>query len=114
MLNINPKMLSRLAEIEDDLVGRRERAEREAWLGEIEGIDLTLSFLRQKHSETKRLARLAPAGPTMITLGPPLPRQAERRCLHGKSQRMTCPIQGVDAQISRFSPAGPATEPRCP
>ncbi|MEV4241645.1 hypothetical protein AB0J47_41590 [Nocardia sp. NPDC049737] len=74
MLNINPKMLSRLAEIEDDLLGRRERAEREAWLSEIDGIDLTLSFLRQKRSETERLARLAPAGPTMITLEPPPPR----------------------------------------
>ncbi|MFI6959750.1 hypothetical protein ACIBJI_40590 [Nocardia sp. NPDC050408] len=74
MLNINPKMLSRLAEIEDDLLGRRERAEREAWLSEIDGIDLTLSFLRQKRSETERLARLPPAGPTMITLEPPPPR----------------------------------------
>lgn len=74
MLNINPKMLSRLTEIEHDLVRRRERAEQEAWLGEIEGIDLTLSFLRQKRSETERLARLAPAGPTMITLAPPPPR----------------------------------------
>jgi hypothetical protein len=58
---VNPKMLARLTEIEDDLIGRRERAEREAWLGEIEGIDLTLSFLRQKRSETELLARLASA-----------------------------------------------------
>ena len=48
MLAINPKMLPRLNEIEDDLLARRARAERENWLGEVEGIDLTLTFLRQK------------------------------------------------------------------
>jgi hypothetical protein len=36
-------MLPRLYEIEDDLMGRRNRAEHEGWLGEIEGIDLTLA-----------------------------------------------------------------------
>jgi hypothetical protein len=60
MLAINPKMLARLDEIEDDLLARRARAEREAWLGEVEGIDLTLTFLRQKRGEAKRLARVAP------------------------------------------------------
>ena len=56
----NPKMLPRLDEIEDDLLARRARAEHEAWLREVEGIDLTLTFLRQKREETKRLARIAP------------------------------------------------------
>ena len=60
MLNINPKMLPRLDEIEEDLLERRGRAEPEAWLGEIEGIDLTLTYLRQKREETKRLTRIAP------------------------------------------------------
>jgi site-specific recombinase XerD len=60
MLNINPKMLPRLDEIEDDLVSRRTRAEQENWLGEVEGIDLTLTFLRQKREQTQRLARVAP------------------------------------------------------
>jgi hypothetical protein len=31
-----------------------------AWLGEVEGIDLTLSFLRQKRAETRRLALITP------------------------------------------------------
>jgi len=60
MLNINPKMLPRLDEIEDDLLARRSRAEHEGWLGEVEGIDLTLTFLRQKREQTQRLARIAP------------------------------------------------------
>lgn len=66
-VNINPKMLPRLDEIEDDLIARRARAEQEAWLGEVEGIDLTLAFLRQKREETKRLARIAP-----VDLGTPV------------------------------------------
>ncbi|HZE15064.1 MAG TPA: site-specific integrase, partial [Mycobacterium sp.] len=67
MLNINPKMLPRLDEIEEDLLERRGRAELEAWLGEIEGIDLTLTYLRQKREETKRLTRIAP-----VDLGTPV------------------------------------------
>jgi hypothetical protein len=35
VLNINPKMLPRLDEIEDDLQARRGRAAREGWLGEV-------------------------------------------------------------------------------
>ena len=60
MINISPKMLPRLDEIEDDLQARRSRAGHEGWLGEIEGIDLTLTFLRQKRDQTRRLARIAP------------------------------------------------------
>jgi hypothetical protein len=32
-----------------------------AWLGEVEGIDLTITCLRQKRDQTQRLARIAPA-----------------------------------------------------
>ena len=60
MININPKMLPRIDEIEDDLQARRIRAAHEGWPGEIEGIDLTLTFLRQKRDQTRRLARIAP------------------------------------------------------
>jgi hypothetical protein len=60
MININPKMLPRLDEIEVDLLARRARAEAEGWLGEIEGLDLTLTFLRQKRDQTRQLARVAP------------------------------------------------------
>ncbi|MFR9749421.1 tyrosine-type recombinase/integrase [Nocardia sp. 004] len=70
MLAINPKILPRLDEIEEDLLARRARAEREAWLGEVEGIDLTLTYLRQKRDETKRLARIAPVGLGMPVITP--------------------------------------------
>ncbi|WP_405443689.1 hypothetical protein OG373_39390 [Streptomyces avidinii] len=57
MLQVNPKMLSRLAELEKDLLMRRKRAQAEQWLGEIEGIDLTLTFLRSKRSDAARTRR---------------------------------------------------------
>ena len=74
MININPKMLPRLDEIEDDLQARRSRAGHEGWLGEIEGIDLTLNFLRQKRDQTRRLARIAPTDlgmPGLLSAGSP-------------------------------------------
>ncbi|MFE4216257.1 recombinase [Streptomyces sp. NPDC056844] len=56
MLHINPKMLDRLEELETDLLARLQRAEKENWLGEAEGIHLTLTFLRSKREETQRRA----------------------------------------------------------
>jgi hypothetical protein len=67
MLHVDPKMIVRLDEIEDDLIRRRERAEAEGWIGEIEGIDLTLSFLHSKRSEANRLTR------RRVSLGMPNP-----------------------------------------
>ncbi|MGW1798207.1 tyrosine-type recombinase/integrase [Streptomyces sp. NPDC001984] len=69
MLHINPKMLDRLEELETDLLARLRRAEEENWLGEVEGINLTLTFLRAKRDETQRRAR-RPA----VDLGIPKPR----------------------------------------
>lgn len=56
MLHVNPKMINRLDELEHDLLIRRQHAERENWLGEIEGIDLTLTYLRAKRDEAQRLS----------------------------------------------------------
>jgi hypothetical protein len=57
MLQVNPKMLPRLDELEEDLRQRRDRAVSEGWLGEIEGIDLTLTFLADKRNQTKRVTK---------------------------------------------------------
>ena len=57
LLNVDPKMLHRLDDIETDLIARRQRAEDEGWQGEIEGIDLTLGFLRGKRTDVKRRLR---------------------------------------------------------
>ena len=63
MLDMDPNLLPRLDEIEDDLQARRSRAAHEGWLGEVEGLDLTLTFLRQNANKTKRLTRIAPIPP---------------------------------------------------
>jgi hypothetical protein len=69
MLSVNPKMLPRLDEIEEDLLARRKRAVTEGWQGEIEGIELTLNFLRSKREQTNRFQQ----GVT-VDLGIPHPR----------------------------------------
>ncbi|MCV7226475.1 site-specific integrase [Mycolicibacterium komossense] len=51
LLNVDPNMLHRLDEIEADLIARRQRADNEGWQGEIEGIELTLGFLRGKRGD---------------------------------------------------------------
>lgn len=58
MLTLNPKMLPRLDELEADLVQRRDHAASNGWKGEIEGIDLTLTFLRSKRTQTRRSVNL--------------------------------------------------------
>ncbi|MEV8390618.1 MULTISPECIES: hypothetical protein [unclassified Streptomyces] len=64
MLSINPKMLARLDELEEDLTARRKRAIEEDWRGEVEGLDLTLTFLRGKREQARRFERTGP-----VTLG---------------------------------------------
>lgn len=74
MLSVNPKMLPRLDDIEGDLLDRRKRAAAEGWEGEIEGLDLTLTFLRSKREQTRRFQRSGP-----VALGfPVVPRQKPR------------------------------------
>ncbi|MCC9312065.1 site-specific integrase [Kitasatospora sp. RB6PN24] len=60
MLSINPKMLPRLDELEEDLLARRERAVGEGRRGEIDGLDLTLTFLRSKREQAQRFQRTGP------------------------------------------------------
>ena len=70
MLRVNPAMLPRLAELETDLQARRGRASAEGWLGEIEGIDLTLRLLREKQATAERISAYSvPSG--VVDLGMP-------------------------------------------
>ena len=68
MLHINPAMLPRLDELEADLLARRESAQQEGWLGELEGLDLTLTFLRQKRDQAQRVAVRVGSAPTYLGL----------------------------------------------
>jgi hypothetical protein len=67
MLHVHPQMLPRLEVVEIDLRQRRSRAEQEGWLGEIEGIDLTLQHLAAKRRQAQRLTHHS--GP--VSLGMP-------------------------------------------
>ena len=67
MLSVNPKMLPRLDELEEDLIARRERAISEGWRGEVEGPELTLTFLRSKRDQTRRTASMG-----TVSLGMPV------------------------------------------
>lgn len=58
MLHVDPVMIDRLDEINTDLISRRELAQTNGWLGELEGIDLTLRFLQDRRADAQRLARL--------------------------------------------------------
>lgn len=62
-------MIGRLDEINTDLIARRELAQTKGWLGELEGIDLTLRFLQDKRTDAQRLARLGPTSLGMPTIG---------------------------------------------
>ena len=47
----------------------RERAITEGWRGEVEGLDLTLTFLRSKRTQAKQAARINTS--TQVNLGIP-------------------------------------------
>lgn len=66
-MHVNPKMLPRLEELEADLEQRRTRATAEGWMGEIEGLDRTLSCLRDKRADALRLTRIT----RQVNLGMP-------------------------------------------
>jgi hypothetical protein len=55
MLHVEPRMILRLDELEADLIARRERAEKEGWKGEVDGLELTLGHLRDKRGRAMRM-----------------------------------------------------------
>ena len=66
MLDLEPAMQGRLDQLEADLLRRRSHAEHQGWVGETEGIDVTLKHLRRQRQRAQRL----PA-PTVVRLGMP-------------------------------------------
>ncbi len=55
MLNLDAAMLHRLDELEADLVARRDDAHHRGWLGETDGIDITLDHLRRQRDRARKL-----------------------------------------------------------
>ncbi|WP_218952080.1 site-specific integrase [Amycolatopsis anabasis] len=67
LLRVDPKEKPRLIEIRDNLTDRIEEAEREGWLGEAEGLHVSLSAANDKLAYLERRAHRA----TTINLGLP-------------------------------------------
>jgi len=63
----SPDQRHRIAEIRDNLIARIAEAEREGWLGEIEGLKVSLAGADDKLAQIDRRARSQP-----VDLGIPL------------------------------------------
>jgi hypothetical protein len=50
----DPDQRARLVEIEDNLAARIAEAKREGWLGEVEGLQVSLACARDKLSQIER------------------------------------------------------------
>ncbi len=54
MLWPDPAQRNRLVDIRDNLIARINEAEREAWLGEVDGLQLSLAGANQKLTQLDR------------------------------------------------------------
>ena len=63
----DPAQRPRLAEIRDNLIARIAEAEREGWLGEVEGLQITLAGAEDKLAQVDKRTRTG----TSIDLGTP-------------------------------------------
>jgi hypothetical protein len=71
MLWPDPAQRPRIAEIHDNLIARISEAEREGWLGEIEGLKISLAGANDKLAQIDRHATSQPADLGMPSLQPP-------------------------------------------
>ena len=69
MLQPDPAQRGRLLEIRDNLIARIAEAEREGWLGEVEGLRVSLAGAHDKIAQIDR----RPTSRTPVDLGMPLP-----------------------------------------
>jgi len=66
VLRPDPAQRGRLVEIRDNLTARIAEAEREGWLGEIEGLTVSLTAAEEKIAQLDRIAQRR-----TVTLGMP-------------------------------------------
>jgi hypothetical protein len=78
LLRPDPAQRHRLIEIRDNLVARIEEAKRQGWLGEVEGLQVSLAAAKQKLEQMERAARAGPR-PGLTLLGTPIVRPGARR-----------------------------------
>jgi hypothetical protein len=79
MLWPDPAQRPRIAEIRDNLTARIAEAEREGWLGEIEGLNISLAGADGKLAQIDRRTRSQPVdlGIPAIPASPQLPHPAQ-------------------------------------
>ncbi|HKS98495.1 MAG TPA: site-specific integrase [Rugosimonospora sp.] len=74
MLWPDPAQRQRLVEIRDNLIARIAEAEREGWLGEVEGLKVSLAGAEDKLTQVDK----RPHQPPTVSLGLPSPRNPSR------------------------------------
>jgi len=67
LLRPDPAQRSRLTDIRDNLIARIDEAEREGWLGEVEGLQVSLAGAEEKLAHLDRL----PTSRSVVDLGLP-------------------------------------------
>ncbi|HKT04202.1 MAG TPA: hypothetical protein VJT31_32155, partial [Rugosimonospora sp.] len=88
MLRVDPQQRQRLTDIIDNLQQRLHEAHERRWLGEVQGLQISLDAARAKLATVDRLAGSTPSGPTMLGLPsyPPRP-TPPNRSKRGQPQR---------------------------
>jgi hypothetical protein len=67
----DPAQRHRIAEIRDNLLDRIAEAEREGWLGEAEGLKISLAGAEDKLTQIDRRTRTAPVELGLPVVPPP-------------------------------------------
>jgi hypothetical protein len=87
-------MLFRLDELERDVIRRRNDAEQQYWLGQLEGLDLTLDHLRRTRANTRRLVERLPSDDPFVV---PTSSTATTSATAGEAATHPCPTQTMTA-----------------
>jgi hypothetical protein len=72
VLRPDPAQAGRLTEIIDNLAARLAEAHQQGWLGEVDGIEASLSAARHKLAAMERVAGLGHTSAIELTGKPPL------------------------------------------
>ena len=67
----DPAQRHRIAEIRDNLIDRIAEAEREGWLGEAEGLKISLAGAEDKLTQIDRRTRTGPVELGLPAVSPP-------------------------------------------
>ena len=66
LLRPDPAQRQRLLDVRDNLLARIEEARREGWLGEVEGLQISLAGARTKLAQVEQMASTGPRPPVQL------------------------------------------------